>query len=263
MSSMASSSKEPSGQPLPDAEEFVPDEMTLLGHFDELRDRLVKAFIAVVAATFVVAAFTPQIFHILNAPYGKKPILIEPTEGIAVYFRIALTGGLVLTMPYLIYHVLMFILPGLEENEKRYVAWGVPAATFLFLIGVAFSWFLLIPTAIGFLSTWQTDIFDPQWQAKKYIPFVTSLIFWIGVSFETPLIIFIMAKLGLVTPQFLIKQWRFAVIIIAIVAALITPTIDPFNMALVMFPLVVLYGLSILLSYVAVIGKPKDSAESA
>jgi sec-independent protein translocase protein TatC len=256
------SSETPTEQDLISEEELLSGEMTLLGHFDELRDRLVKSFIAVVAGTFVVAAFTPQIFNILNAPYGRKPILIEPTEGIAVYFRVALTGGLVLTMPYLIYHTLMFILPGLEENEKRYVAWGVPAATFLFLIGVAFSWFLLIPTAIGFLSTWQTDIFDPQWQAKKYIPFVTSLIFWIGVSFETPLIIFIMSKLGLVTPQFLLKQWRFAVIIIAIVAALITPTIDPFNMALVMFPLIVLYGLSILLSYVAVIGRAKNSAES-
>ena len=258
---MASSEK-PTEQDLISEEELLSGEMSLLGHFDELRDRLIKSFIAVVAGTFVMAAFTPQIFKILNAPYGRKPILIEPTEGIAVYFRVALTGGLVLTMPYLIYHVLMFILPGLEEDEKRYVAWGVPAATFLFLIGVAFSWFLLIPTAIGFLSTWQTDIFDPQWQAKKYIPFVTSLIFWIGVSFETPLIIFIMTKLGLVTPKFLLKQWRFAVVIIAIIAALITPTIDPFNMALVMFPLIVLYGLSILLSYAAVIGKTKNSAES-
>jgi sec-independent protein translocase protein TatC len=258
---MASSEK-PTEQDLISEEELLSGEMSLLGHFDELRDRLIKSFIAVVVATFIVAAFTPQIFNILNAPYGKKPILIEPTEGITVYFRIALTGGLVLTMPYLIYHVLMFILPGLETDEKRYVAWGVPAATLLFLIGVAFSWFLLIPTAINFLSTWQTDIFEPQWQAKKYIPFVTSLIFWIGVSFETPLIIFIMAKLGLVTPQFLIKQWRFAVVIIAIIAALITPTVDPFNMALVMFPLILLYGLSILLSYVAVIGRTKNSAES-
>jgi sec-independent protein translocase protein TatC len=258
---MASSEK-PTQQDLISEEELLSSEMTLLGHFDELRDRLIKSFIVVVAATFVVAAFTPKIFDILNAPYGRKPILIEPTEGIAVYFRIALTGGLVLAMPYLIYHVLMFILPGLEENEKRYVAWGVPAATTLFLMGVAFAWFLLIPTAIGFLSTWQTDIFEPQWQAKKYIPFVTSLIFWIGVSFETPLIIFIMAKLGLVTPRFLVQQWRFAVIIIAIIAALITPTIDPFNMALVMFPLIILYGLSILLAYVAQIGRAKNSAES-
>ena len=266
MRSMASSEK-PTQQDLISEEELLSSEMTLLGHFDELRDRLIKSFIAIVATTFVVAAFTEQILKILIAPYSRGdegPVIhvFEPTESISVFFRVALTGGLILAMPYLIYHVLMFILPGLEENEKRYVVWGVPAATFLFSTGVAFAWFLLIPTAIGFLSTWQNDTFEPTWQAQKYIPFVTSLIFWIGVSFETPLIIFIMAKLGLVTPRFLVQQWRFAVIIIAIIAALITPTIDPFNMALVMFPLIILYGLSILLAYVAQIGRAKNSAES-
>ena len=109
----------------------------------------------------------------------------------------------------------------------------------------------MLPAAIGFLSSWQTEVFLQVWQSQKYIPFITSLIFWIGVSFETPLVIFIMAKLNLVTPRFLIKQWRFAIVIIAIAAAMITPTVDPFNMALVMIPLIGLYGLSILLSYLA------------
>ena len=109
----------------------------------------------------------------------------------------------------------------------------------------------MLPSAIAFLSTWQTQIFMQVWQSQLYIPFVTSILFWIGVSFETPLIIFIMSKLGLVTPQFLLKQWRFAVVIIAIVAAMITPTVDPFNMGLVMLPLIALYGFSILLSYLA------------
>jgi sec-independent protein translocase protein TatC len=109
----------------------------------------------------------------------------------------------------------------------------------------------MIPAAIGFLKTWQDELFLQVWQSQKYFPFVTSLLFWIGLSFETPLIIFILAKLGLVTPIFLLKQWRFAIVIIAIMAAMITPTVDPFNMALVMLPLIVLYGLSILLSYLA------------
>jgi sec-independent protein translocase protein TatC len=176
---------------------------------------------------------------------------LGPTEGISIYFRVALTAGLVISMPYLVYQLLLFLLPGLESTEKRYIAWGVPAATLLFLIGIAFAWFILAPAAIGFLSSWQTDIFVQEWQSQKYIPFITSLVFWIGISFETPLILFIMTKIGLVTPQFLIQQWRFAIIIIAIAAAMITPTVDPFNMALVMLPLIVLYGLSILLSYLA------------
>lgn len=232
-------------------QERLAGQMSLLEHLDEMRDRLVKSFVAVTIATFLVAVFTPQILKFLISPYGRSLLVIGPTEGISIYFRVALTGGVVLAMPVIIYHLLMFILPGLSENEKRYVIWGVPAATALFAIGIAFAWYMLIPTAIDFLSNWQSDIFDQQWQSQKYIPFVTSLIFWIGISFETPLLIFIMAKLGLVTPKFLLQNWRFAVIIIAIAAAMITPTVDPFNMALVMIPLIVLYGLSILLAYLA------------
>ena len=226
-------------------------QMTLLQHLEELRDRLVKAAIAVFVGTLLSAAFTTQILELLIAPYGQKLQVLGPTEGITVYFRVALTAGLVITMPFLVYQFLMFILPGLEPNEKQYVMWGVPFATLLFLIGVGFAWYVLTPAAVSFLSAWQPEIFIQQWQSREYIPFVTSLVFWVGLSFETPLIIFIMTKLGLVTPQFLIKQWRFAIVIIAIAAAMITPTIDPFNMGLVMLPLIVLYGLSILLSYLA------------
>jgi len=231
--------------------ERLAGQMTLLEHLEEVKDRLIRASIAVLAGTIIASIFTPQILEILIQPYGHKLQVLGPTEGISIYFRVALTAGLILAMPVLIYQLLMFILPGLEDNEKRYIFWGVPSATLLFLIGVAFAWFILLPAAIGFLSSWQTDVFLQEWQSQKYIPFITSLVFWIGVSFETPLIIFIMAKLNLVTPQFLLKQWRFAVVIIAIAAAMITPTVDPFNMALVMLPLFALYAISILLAYLA------------
>ena len=231
--------------------ERLTGQMTLLGHLEEVKDRLVKCSIAVFITTLISAAFTPQILQLLIEPYGQKLQVLGPTEGISIYFRVALTAGLVLAMPVLVYQLFMFVMPGLEENEKRYVFWGVPAATLLFVIGVSFSWFIMLPAAIGFLSSWQTDVFLQVWQSQKYIPFVTSVVFWIGVAFETPLIIFILAKLKIVTPRFLIQQWRFAVVIIAIAAAMITPTVDPFNMALVMLPLLALYGLSILLSYLA------------
>lgn len=236
---------------LKEKKEKLAGQMTLLEHLDEMRDRLVKAAIAVFVGTLISAAFTTQILEFLIAPYGQKLQVLGPTEGITIYFKVALTAGMILAMPVLVYEFLMFILPGLEPNEKKYVAWGVPFATLLFLIGVVFAWYILIPAAVNFLSAWQPEIFIQQWQSREYIPFVTSLLFWIGLSFETPLIIFIMAKLGLVTPRFLLKQWRFAVVIVAIAAAMITPTVDPFNMGLVMLPLLVLYGLSILLSYLA------------
>ncbi len=225
--------------------------MSLMEHLEELRSRLVKAAIAVLCCTIFSAAFTTQIIELLIAPYGNKIQILNPTEGIATYFRVAFTFGLVLSTPVVFYQFLRFILPGLEQNEIKYIIWGVPAATVLFATGVAFAWFVMLPAAIGFLSTFQDVVFVQAWQAREYIPFVTSLIFWIGLSFETPLVIFIFAKLKLVTPQFLRRQWRFAVVIIAILAAMITPTTDPFNMALVMLPLFVLYAFSILLSYLA------------
>lgn len=236
---------------LDETAERLAGQMTLLEHLEEFKNRLVKAALAVLITTIISTSFTNQLLQLMIAPYGNRLQVLGPTEGISVYFRVALTAGLILAMPVLVYQFLMFILPGLEDNERQYVFWGVPAATLLFLVGVVFAWYLMIPAAVGFLSSWQTDIFVQEWQSQKYIPFITSLLFWIGLSFETPLIIFIMAKLKVVTPQFLIKQWRFAVVIIAIASAMITPTVDPFNMALVMLPLILLYGLSILLSYLA------------
>ncbi len=231
--------------------ERLKGQMSLIEHLEEIRDRLVRSTIVVLVCTIVATILTPAILKLLIAPYGQKLLVIGPTEGISVYFRVALITGLVFAMPYLVYQLLMFVLPGLDNSEKRYIFLGVPAASMLFLLGISFAWFMLIPAAINFLSSWQTEVFSSEWQSQKYIPFVTSLVFWIGVSFETPLIIYILAKLNVVTPQFLRQQWRFAVIIIAIAAAMITPTVDPFNMALVMGPLFILYGLSILLAYLA------------
>jgi sec-independent protein translocase protein TatC len=139
----------------------------------------------------------------------------------------------------------------LEKHEIKYIGLTIPVAVLLFFTGVAFAWYIMAPAAVGFLSTWQPDIFVQEWRSRNYIPFITSLLFWIGVSFETPLVISILSKMGIVSPRFLIKQWRFAIIIIAIVSAIITPTVDPFNMFLVMLPLIVLYGISIFFSYMA------------
>jgi sec-independent protein translocase protein TatC len=150
-----------------------------------------------------------------------------------------------------VYFIWSFIAPGLEEKEKRYVRFIVPGATFLFILGVAFAWAIMLPAAIGFLSTFEPDIFKTSWRAAAYIPFVTSLMFWIGVAFQLPLIVFFLAKLKIVTAKKLLSWWRFAFVGAAIVAALITPTVDPFNMMLVMAPLIFLYFLSVGLAKLA------------
>jgi sec-independent protein translocase protein TatC len=225
--------------------------MPLLEHLVELRNVLIKSFVALAVGTILAAIFTPQILQFLITPYGTTLQTIDPTENISIYLRVSIMAGAVITMPIFVYLLWSFIAPGLEKKEKRYVRIVVPGATILFLIGVAFAWGIMLPAAIGFLSTFQTEIFKSDWRADAYIPFVTSLMFWIGVSFETPLIVFFLAKLHVVTASMLLKGWRFAIVIIAVIAAVITPTVDPFNMALVMAPLILLYFFSILLAKLA------------
>jgi sec-independent protein translocase protein TatC len=225
--------------------------MSLVEHLIELRNVLIKMVIAVAVCAAVTAIFTPQILQFLIAPYGNVLQTIDPTENISIYFRVALMSGAVLAMPVLVYLLWTFVAPGLEPREKRYVRLLVPGATVLFLIGVTFAWGLMLPAAIGFLSTFQSSIFKADWRAGAYIPFVTALLFWLGVSFETPLIIFFLAKIHIVNARMLLRGWRFAVVGIAIIAAVITPTVDPFNMMLVMAPLILLYFFSILLAKLA------------
>lgn len=225
--------------------------MPLMAHLTELRNRLIKAFVALIVTTIICAIFTPQILQFLIAPYGTVLQTIDPTENVSIYFRVAIMAGAVLAMPVFIYQLWKFVSPGLESKETRYIRILVPGGTFLFLIGVGFAWGLMLPSAIGFLANFQSDIFHTDWRADAYIPFVTSLLFWIGVSFETPLIIFFLAKIHIVTWRQLLKGWRFAIVIIAVVAAVITPTVDPFNMLLVMAPLIVLYFLSVILARLA------------
>jgi sec-independent protein translocase protein TatC len=225
--------------------------MPIMGHLRELRNVLIKCAVVLVITSAISLVFTTQILQFLIAPYGGILETIDPTENVTTYFRVALMSGAVLAMPFLVYFIWSFIAPGLEDKEKRYVRFIVPGATVLFIIGVAFAWAIMLPAAIGFLSTFEPEIFRTSWRAAAYIPFVTALMFWIGVAFELPLIVFFLAKLKIVTAKQLLGWWRFAVVGAAVAAALITPTVDPFNMMLVMGPLVFLYFLSILLAKLA------------
>ena len=174
--------------------------MPIMGHLRELRNVLIKCAIALAITTAIAFAFTTPILQFLIAPYGSILETIDPTENVTTYFRVALASGAVLAMPFLVYFIWTFIAPGLEEKEKRYVRFIVPGATILFLIGVAFAWGIMLPAAI-LSSEFEPDIFKTSWRASAYIPFVTSLMFWIGVAFELPLIVFFLAKLKIVTAK--------------------------------------------------------------
>lgn len=225
--------------------------MTILDHLRELRGRLLKAAIALIVTSLLTSIFAGEIIEFLVRPYGSELQTLGPTESVITYFRVALLSGAALAMPVIVYQLLAFIVPGLTRKERRWVYISVPFTTVLFLGGILFAWLIMVPAAVDFLANFRSDLFNNEWTAREYVSFVVSIAFWIGVSFQTPLIIFILAKVGLVTPGFLARNWRFAVVVVAVIAALITPTVDPFNMALLMLPLLALYGLSIVLAMLA------------
>ena len=242
------------------AETFDPERhMGLLDHLYELRNRLAKAFIALVAGTLIGLFIGEPVLRYLQTPYGRAFAVLGPTGGVVAYFRVSLLIGAIISIPVVTYQIMMFVVPGLTPREKRIVLYSLPAIVGLFVVGVLFSWFVLIPPALNFLETFASDIFRAEWTADQYLGFVTSLIFWMGVAFEIPLIFFVLGLIGLVGPKNLLNSWRFAVVGSAIAAALITPTVDPVNMMLVMGPLLALYIASILLVGIGNrIGVPPD-----
>jgi len=244
---MSESQTVPDGTPSADTEI-----MPLMEHLRELRKRLIRAFIALFIATGISFIFAKQVFVILIAPMGDTPPqALKPTESLGNYMKVALISGVTLAMPFIVYQVGRFLAPGLTKNEKRYMLLLVPGATLCFVTGVAFAYFVMLPAAIPFLQGFMSDIIEQRWAIGEYLSFVTSLLLWIGLAFELPLFVYFLAKIGIIDTEMLTKNRKYAIIIIAVLAAVITPTVDPLNMALVMGPLVILYELGILLSRLA------------
>jgi sec-independent protein translocase protein TatC len=169
--------------------------------------------------------------------------------------RVALLCGVAIAMPVILYELLMFILPALKKQEKRWVYLTIFFGSLLFFAGAAFAYFVMLPVSVRFLLEFLAVETKPR--LSSYIDFITNLIFWIGIGFQFPIIIFALAKLNIVSAPTLARGWRYSLVIIAVLAAVITPTVDPVNMLLLMAPLFVLYLLSVLFAYIA-IGKGKS-----
>jgi sec-independent protein translocase protein TatC len=226
--------------------------MTLLDHARELRDRLFKAVIALAIGAAVGVVFSERILLILLGPYGASQLLVlSPTSSLTQVFTVSLTFGAILALPFILYQILAFVFPGLMPNEKKWILIGLPFGFILFILGATFAFFVMLPAAVGFLTSIFPTVFKYELTPDEYIPFVAGVMFWMGAAFEMPLIIFILAKANVLNANVLTKHWRWAVVIIAVIAAFITPTPDPINMGIVMVPLLLLYGLSIILAKIA------------
>jgi sec-independent protein translocase protein TatC len=239
------------------------DGMTLMEHLIELRTRLVKAGIAVIIGMGLGAFFVlgpPNVMHYIvttltgNDGTGviKPTQAVTATEAFTSYMTVALTFGIILAMPVIVYQLIGFIAPGLTDSEKRYLFLALPFVTGFFLLGVAFGWFFTVPAALRFLLTFgDPNITQIQPALSDFISTVTTLLLINGVVFEMPIIIYILAALRLVTSEWLARFRRYAMVIIIIVAALITPTGDPINLMLLAIPMYLLFELGIILARLA------------
>ena len=225
--------------------------MTFWEHVEELRRRLFVALLALGSATAVSFIFADKVIYYLAEPVGSIEALqsIEVTENISVFMRVALLCGVTISMPIILYELLAFILPALRRGEKSWVYLTVIFGTLFFLAGAAFAFFIMLPSSLQFLIDFLAVETKPR--LSSYIDFITNLIFWMGVGFQFPLVIFALAKLDVVSAKALASGWRYGVVAIAVLAAMITPTVDPVNMALLMAPLLVLYALSVFFANLA------------
>jgi sec-independent protein translocase protein TatC len=224
----------------------------LLPHLNALRKHLLRAVLAVVITTAFSFIFVQPILGFLAAPMEggiEELVAIDVTENIGTVMRVTLLSGFTLALPYIIFELWLFVAPALSVKSRVKGLIAIPAAIVLFVGGMSFAFFVMLPTALPFLFNFMGLTTQPR--PSSYYNFVTTIMFWIGVTFEFPLAIYLLASLGFIKAKTLVSQWRLAIVIIAVLAAAITPTVDPVNMGLVMAPMIVLYFFSIFLAHLA------------
>lgn len=235
----------------------------LLPHLYALRKHLLRSVLVIVLTTAISFIFVHNILVFLAAPIKggiEELIAIDVTENIGTVMRVTLLSGFTLAFPYVILEVWMFIAPALRVKSRLKGLLAIPVAILLFIGGMSFAFYVMLPTALPFLFNFMGLSTQPR--PSSYFNFVTLIMFWIGVTFEFPLVIYLLANLGIVKAKTLASQWRIAIVVIAVLAAAITPTVDPINMGLVMSPMIVLYFVSIGLASIAERGRTNEQKEA-
>jgi len=228
-------------------------------HIEALRKHLFRALLILALAVVASFTFTRNLIGFLAQPVGGLNSLraIEVTESIGVFMRVALISGVAVALPYIAFEMWLFAAPGLMPTPRKFGLIGIPLATILFFSGMVFAYYVMLPAALPFLTHFMG--IQAELRPQSYFNFVTGIMFWIGVSFEFPLIVYVLTAIGFIKPAMMAHQWRLAIVLIAVISAAITPTVDPVNMALVMLPMILLYFISIGLSHLAYAGRKQTS----
>jgi sec-independent protein translocase protein TatC len=218
--------------------------MSLMEHLEELRKRIVHSA-AYLAVGFVIAyAFHERLYSVVQAPLNRLGIKLNythPMDALNLYLQVALIGGAILASPFILYQVWLFIAPGLYQKEKRFVVPFMSATILLFLAGACFGYFFVLPGALKILILGFGKDFNPVITIEEFTGFFLSIILGLGVSFELPILIFFLALFGIVSPKFLWKNIRYAILAVFVVAAIICPSPDPWTMCIYAVPMLALY----------------------
>ncbi len=230
--------------------------MSFLDHLDELRKRLVISLISLVVGILVAFAFIPWVFEFIMRPLqeilpeGGRLVYTEPTEAFFLYMKMAALAGLLIAFPVVAAQAWFFMAPGLYAREKRFAIPFVGMATFFFVGGALFSHFLLFPWAWGFFAGFGTEYMEFLPRIQPAFSLYVRLVLACGLMFQLPTVVFFLSRVGAITPRFLIGNTKYAILLIFIVAAILTPTGDPVTLTLMAAPMTVLYGLSILIAWI-------------
>ena len=247
----------------------MPDEQTLKDHFVELRNRLTKSALAVVITTAIAFIFHQQILEILMKPAAdftslpnNKPVYTSLTEFLGIAMKASILVGFFASLPFILWQVVKFSSPGLNSSEKKYLYSLMPVVIVVFILGASFVYFILFPPAVKFLINFGSDIAIPMIRIGNYINLMLTLLFWMGIVFELPVVLFFLSRIGVVKPGFLSKNRRWAIVIAFILGALITPTLDPVNQIFVAAPIIILYELGIILAKIGFKIRTKNRSKS-
>jgi sec-independent protein translocase protein TatC len=241
-----------------DEKESMPT-MGFLEHLEELRTRLVRSAIAVASGTGICWGYRERIYGVMQKPImdalraqhlPEKLVYLNPIDPFNLYLKISMLAGLFLTSPFVLYQVWMFISPGLYRKEKKYVLPFMVSTITLFTLGGYFGYSVAYPRALDFFVVKFNGQFQPMITINEYTQLFLSIVAGMGVIFELPILVFFLAFLGIMSPSFMIKNFRYAILVIFILAAIVTPTPDIVNMCIFAAPMLALYALSIGVAYV-------------
>ena len=242
-------------------------QLTIFQHLGELRRRVIISVLALLVGSAVSFAFFRQLIELLVRPakdlqtgVGGQLVYTEVTELLTTSIKVSFVAGFIIAFPVILYQVVMFLAPGLTGRERRYLIAFLPGALVVFVAGVAFGYFVLTPPALHFLLTFGGDVAVPMIKVSNIVNLMVRLLFWMGIAFETPIVMYLLAQLGVVNARRLARFRRYWLVVAFILGAIITPTFDPVNQALVAVPLLALYELGILLARLAGRGRRASKA---